>query len=1434
MALSLSGAPSELHNILQCSFQHFLNFMQDRRKRKTAFHSRLRLSGERLERRLMLCSNVSGTYNTDQVWADTSQPYCLVGDVVIGAGASLSIGPGVEVRNVNSNNEMYVRGRVTARDVDFTGTETELIVEATGTLDLSSGSTLAGHRVLYQPNSRGSIIDSIFSSARLEVFTAGLADISGNTFEGPIPVYANPSVVPKLYGTNRYTSQATIQLAGTMFANADFAMHPNLSRYQLLDDVIVPAAYQLNIQPGLTLHNDNQHAELFVHGRLHAADVDFTGTESELIVEATGTLDLSSGSTVAGQRVLYQPNSLGSIKDSTFSSARLEVFTAGVSEISGNTFQAVAPVYANPAVVPKLYGTNRYTNQATIQLAGTMFASADLSIHPNLSRYQLLDDVIVPATYQLNIQPGLTLHNDNQHAELFVHGQLHAADVGFTGPQTELIVASGGELWVDSAAVLAGNRISYAANSRGRITCSEISLQVDIDSGADLDLIGNEIAIGSVRASGNGAIVIDFTNQYWGTPAPNEIEGRVFHKNDDARLPLVNFTPFLTTPPATCSAPPVLPPIADQSVSELQAVEFQIRVIDSDTPPELLEFNLDRGPITARIDPVTGKFSWLPSESQGPGLYNFEARVRDKVYPNLEDTVTFSIAVADVNVAPNLQRIGDQIVNETEAIEFVVLAEDSDIPQNKLTYSMGSNGPAGATFNPETGEFSWTPTEDQGPGQYAVSFQVTDDGVPRLSSSESITITVGELNQAPKMNALQSQSVDELTLLSLFVHATDQDRPAQALTYSFEAPAPAGARLDASTGEFSWMPSESQGPGEYVLKIRATDDGVPARSVERQLTISVKEVNSPPELPPLQDRLANELEAIEFLATASDSDIPLNRLTYQFASTAPAGATIDASSGSFSWTPSESQGPGTYPISIQVFEVANPSSTAIKTFEVQVNEVNSAPTIAPIPDQSLSPGQALSHLVIVEDNDLPSNASNLVLLQGPEGAVLNPQTFEISWVPTSSQLGTHQFVLEATDDGQPSLTSQASFVVVVSENRPPEFERIPNQRVDEQTELQLAIRATDPEHTNVVYRLDANRPSGASINASSGVFTWIPDESHGPGSYTLTVYALDEGVPPVESSSTFTIEVGEVNLPPELKHVPELRVSEGKLLTALMKATDADVPINSLSFGFVGEVPDGMSIDSLSGEIRWTPSEAQGPDQMPFQVAVYDESGASSVLVVIVHVDEVNSPPTMSAVQPPSIAEGFQMALEVEARDVDIPVQPLRFSLSTNAPSGMEIDANAGIVRWTPGEFHGPGVFQVSVTISDGVDSINQMFIVEVTDNAPYQYFVNNFDVNVDGLVTPIDVLLVINHLNSYSGDLGDGLPKLGDPLVDVNGNGFVSPIDALLVINWLNQRDALRSGEPDDQLVPVDLFANWKKRQGKKVSGTNGAVANILARRLA
>ena len=86
-------------------------------------------------------------------------------------------------------------------------------------------------------------------------------------------------------------------------------------------------------------------------------------------------------------------------------------------------------------------------------------------------------------------------------------------------------------------------------------------------------------------------------------------------------------------------------------------------------------------------------------------------------------------------------------------------------------------------------------------------------------------------------------------------------------------------------------------------------------------------------------------------------------------------------------------------------------------------------------------------------------------------------------------------------------------VTVNEVNRVPVLAAISNKSISVQSTLTFTASATDPDlpANTLTYSL-LNAPSGANINATSGVFSWTPTAA---GSYTFTVVVTDNGTPPL-------------------------------------------------------------------------------------------------------------------------------------------------------------------------------------------------------------------------------------------------------------------------------------------------------------------------------
>jgi hypothetical protein len=117
------------------------------------------------------------------------------------------------------------------------------------------------------------------------------------------------------------------------------------------------------------------------------------------------------------------------------------------------------------------------------------------------------------------------------------------------------------------------------------------------------------------------------------------------------------------------------------------------------------------------------------------------------------------------------------------------------------------------------------------------------------------------------------------------------------------------------------------------------------------ISVVVKEVNVAPVLGAIGPRTIDEGSELTFTATATDADIPANSLTFSLATGAPAGASINSSTGQFTWTPPN--GPTTASITVRVTDNGTPAMSDYETILVTVNNV--APHITTILGLPTSP-----------------------------------------------------------------------------------------------------------------------------------------------------------------------------------------------------------------------------------------------------------------------------------------------------------------------------------------------------------------------------------------------------------------------------------------------------------------------------------------------
>ena len=162
--------------------------------------------------------------------------------------------------------------------------------------------------------------------------------------------------------------------------------------------------------------------------------------------------------------------------------------------------------------------------------------------------------------------------------------------------------------------------------------------------------------------------------------------------------------------------------------------------------------------------------------------------------------------------APQLAALAEVNGNELSTIHFTATATDEDNAVSELQYSLES-APAGAVIDANSGVFSWTPTEEQGPASYTFSVEVSDGA---LSDTKEVTITVDEINLAPVITSTAVNLAKEGEVYTYQLKATDADLPANTLTFQ-AIEIPSWLSFDAASGILSGTPDKDAKESSLIL-----------------------------------------------------------------------------------------------------------------------------------------------------------------------------------------------------------------------------------------------------------------------------------------------------------------------------------------------------------------------------------------------------------------------------------------------------------------------------------------------------------------------------------------------------------------------------------------------------------------------------------------
>ena len=233
--------------------------------------------------------------------------------------------------------------------------------------------------------------------------------------------------------------------------------------------------------------------------------------------------------------------------------------------------------------------------------------------------------------------------------------------------------------------------------------------------------------------------------------------------------------------------------------------------------------------------------------------------------------------------------------------------------------------------------------------------------------------------------------------------------------------------IGANQASYAMANAQETDEGTYSVVVSNLASSVSSRDV---MLIVNPLPNTQPVLNPIGNQTVNEGSALAFTAKAVDLDVPANVLTFSLDPGAPSAATI-TTAGAFTWMPTEADGPGNYPVTVRVRDDGSPVLSAFETITITVNEVNTAPTLGPIGNRTVSSGSEVSFTVEATDPDLPRQTLTFSLDSGaPAGASIDSMIGLFTWMAPAGASATNSFTVRVTDSSSSPLSAFETFTIV--------------------------------------------------------------------------------------------------------------------------------------------------------------------------------------------------------------------------------------------------------------------------------------------------------------------------------------------------------------------------------------------------------------------
>ena len=398
-------------------------------------------------------------------------------------------------------------------------------------------------------------------------------------------------------------------------------------------------------------------------------------------------------------------------------------------------------------------------------------------------------------------------------------------------------------------------------------------------------------------------------------------------------------------------------------------------------------------------------------------------------------------------------------------------------------------------------------------------------------------------------------------------------------------------KLYLGTGIITGTPLEEDvGLHEFNISVSDGNGGVGKKTI----VVNVKNVFEPPLITTIANLTLDELQQFTFQVNAIDTDRGVN-LIYEL-DMAPAGMTINSSSGLISWVPDPSQG-GNHSAVVNVSD-----GVAFATLSFNITVVIYPPTAAlQLPmNGAIVPTQSPLLSWTTRDDNSPVVSVDIYLSTNRSLV----DAYSTDALKARGALGGNFTVQGLLNVGQTyywtvipfdgnhtgkSLKGVYNFTVNGSiGNHKPMINGDPVTKAVAGSFYHYKVDAIDADGDTLFYNL-MSYPPGMTIDNMTGDINWTP-KSTDVGDHPVILQVWDRFVY-AEQRYNITVSTAIVLHPPTVNTISAQKVTAGKRFIYQVVAYDQDAGDN-LTYSLSGQ-PNGMTINAKTGLIEWKSGQNQ-------------------------------------------------------------------------------------------------------------------------------------------------------------------------------------------------------------------------------------------------